>query len=187
MPLQLSGVTVAEAVSFIVEALRDPHNPRWCGLGVMSCFVVIRSHHENVGDVVKQNHSLGSTIMTFLTAKRSIADIESLDAVWAVCRCSQAEIKSNDIATAVHVIVSHIGSHLSTHCFDLNRNRPFGRFGNKADTTASIFHNLVCFLDNALRLAKPFSVAQGRHPEFWPATPNDLIPFGDETMQYRFY
>jgi hypothetical protein len=175
-------VTIAEAVSFIVEALRDPQSPRWCAPGVMACFTVLRIYHKygnhDLGDIVEQSHSFGSTMVAFLTAERSIADIESLDAVWAPCQCSQADIKSNNVVTEVHSLGSQIVADFRTRSHNLNDSRPYGRFGNKADIIASVFHNIVHFLCEGIERVKPFSIARGRHPEIWPAAPNDLIPFG---------
>lgn len=173
------GVTVAEAVSFIVEAIKDPHKPRWCGPCIMSCFVVIRIHHEDMEIVVKRNHSLGSAVVAFLTAKRSTADIEALDAHWARCQCSQADIRGNNTAMAVHVIVAGLGPTLGVLNSDpANHNRAIGRYKDNVDMIGVVIHGLVQFLEDALHHVKPLSLAKGRHPEVWPATPSDLIPYG---------
>src|SRR5882762_6309501 len=49
------GVTVDEAVSFIVEALEDPLNPRWCGPSITACMVVIKMDHNTAEALINGN------------------------------------------------------------------------------------------------------------------------------------
>jgi hypothetical protein len=183
------GVTVEEAISFIVEALKDPYNPRWCAPCIVSCILIIRLHHQSVGGIVKRNHSLCSSVVSFVTAKRSAADIEALDAHWARCECSQIDTRGNNNATAIHAVVSGLETTQRIVASDPNhgQDEAIGRFGNEIDVIGAVFHNLVQFLDHALRKAKAFSIAKGRHPEIWPATPKDVIPYGVKLLTGIYY
>jgi hypothetical protein len=176
------GVTVDEAVSFIVETLEDPLKPRWCGPCITACMVVIQLHHDTAEAVINKNHILGSTIAVFLTAKRSIADIEALASCWSKCRCSIAEISSHRSAGQLHYIVVGMVPVLAKISANY---RAIGRFGDTVDVLGAVVENFARFFMDAVRKAKPFSVAKGRHPEIWPATPTDLIPYGVQLHNQR--
>ena len=177
------GITVDEAVSFIVEALEDPLNPRWCGPCIAACMVVIKFHHDTAETLINRNHLFGSTIVAFLTAKRSIADIEALEARWSVCKCSLDHITGHGGAVAVHcVVMATMNPALEVLSAD-PRNRAVGRFGDRVDVIWSVVDHLARFLADAIVKVKPFSVAKGRHPEIWPNSPKDLIPYGMQSCK----
>jgi hypothetical protein len=52
------------------------------------------------------------------------------------------------------------------------------RFGDKVDVLWSVVDRLARFFADIVIKVKPSSVAKGRHPELWPTTPKDLIPYG---------
>ena len=176
------GVTVDEAVSFIAETLEDPLNPRWCGPCITACMVVIQLHHDTAEVVINKHHILGSTIVAFLTAKRSIADIEALASRWSKCRCSIAEISSHASAGRLHYIVVGMMPVLAKISAS---HRAVGRFGDKVDVLGVVVENFARFFMDAVSKVKPFSVAKGRHPEIWPTTPTDLIPYGVQLRNQR--
>jgi hypothetical protein len=171
------GVTLDEAVSFIIEALEDPLNPRWCGPSISACMMVIR-HHNTAGTIINGNRLFGSAIVAFLTAKRSIATIETLASRWYTCECSHAAIKGHGIAVAAHELAEVTPIIMTLSTLPENQQRAFGRFGDKNDVLRAMIERFVEYLEDAVRKVKPSSVAKGRHPEIWPATPRDLIPYG---------
>lgn len=157
------GFTVDEAIAFIIEALEDPLNPRWCAASVMVCAFVI--HDQNAPEsLLNANHLFGSTIVAFLTAKRSIADIKTLDSRWSNCSCSYADITNHGRAMLIHRVVA-----ATAPTFTIEKIEPLHKV---VDTFALYFEDAVIKM-------KPFSVAKGRHPEIWPTTPQDLIPYGE--------
>lgn len=170
------GITVDDAVSFIVEALEDPLNPCWCGPCIAACMIVIKFDHNTAETLINRNHLFGSTIVTFLTAKRSIADIEALETRWSVCKCSPDRV-TNRAAVVHDIVVGTMEPAIAVLSGD-PRNRAVGRFGDKVDVIWSVLDHLARFLADAIIKVKPFSVATGRHPEIWPTTPKDLIPYG---------
>jgi hypothetical protein len=121
-------------------------------------------------------------VVAFVTAKRSTTDFEALDARWARCKCSQTDVRNHSNAAAIHTVVSILETPYRIVESEAERGQGIatGRFGNKIDMLGAVFRNFVHFLDNALDNlnAKAFSVARGRHPEIWPATPKDVIPYG---------
>lgn len=169
------GFNVNEAISFIVEALKDPLNPRWCAPSIIACMVVIQPDVVNGDDIdelealVNRNHQFGTTIIAFLTAKRSLADIESLASRWSECSCSY---DNNTMAMLVHQICA-------TMCpmIRIASERRRGKEG-KFKTFEAVVRNFARFFENAVRNVKPFSISKGRHPEIWPVTPKDIIPYG---------
>jgi len=177
------GITVDEAVSFIVEALEDPLNPRWCGPCVAACMVVIMFDHNTAETLINRNHIFGSTIVAFLTAKRSIADIETLEANWSICKCSRDHTIGHGGAVAVHNIVTGTMEPILAMLSADHRNRAVGRFGDRVDVIWSVVDHLARFLADAITKVKPFSVAKGRHPEIWPTSPKDLIPYGVQSRR----
>src|ERR1700683_2440830 len=86
------GISVDEAVAFIVEALEDPLKPRWCVQSIVACMTVIQFDHNSAESLINGNHLFGATIVAFLTAKRSIADIEALASTWSKCECSYGAV-----------------------------------------------------------------------------------------------
>jgi hypothetical protein len=46
------GVTVDEAICFIIEALEDPLNPRWCASCIIACMTVIRLDHNTAESLI---------------------------------------------------------------------------------------------------------------------------------------
>src|ERR1700735_4135 len=81
------GLTVDEAVSFIIEALKDPLKPRWCGQSIVTSMIVIQFGHNSAES---------------LTAKRTITDIETLASTWSKCECSYGAIAPHGGAVLVH-------------------------------------------------------------------------------------
>jgi hypothetical protein len=172
------GVTVDEAISFIVEALEDPLNPRWCALCIMACMVVIKLDHDTAESLINKHHSFGSTIVAFLTAERSVAEIEALASRWSTCGCS-SNVFGSGISLRVHrIVVGMVPVLASLSAEPENRNRANGRFKDKVDIFGTVVERLAEFFEDAVGKVKPFSLAKGRHPEMWPATPTDLIPYG---------
>lgn len=106
MTLSIHGVTVDEAVSFIVEALKDPLNPRWCGSCIVACMIVIEVDHNTAGTLINANHLFGSTIPAFITAKRTIATIEALVSSWSKCNCPYVDV--TDHGVAIHHLVARL-------------------------------------------------------------------------------
>lgn len=170
------GVTVNEAVSFIVEALEDPLNPRWCALSLMASMAVIELDHS-VETLINANHLFGSIIATFLTAKRTIADIKTLESRWSKCNCSYASLTDHGSATRIHFIIVQMAPVLAKHSSKYGEVDPFRKVVKK----------LTQYFKDAVTKVKPFSVAKGRHPEIWPATPKDLIPYGRQPWQIKRY
>jgi len=179
------GVTLDEAVSFIIEALEDPLNPRWCGPSVSACMMVIR-HHNAPGTIINGNRLFGSTIVAFLTAKRSIATIETLASRWHNCECSHVAINGHCIAAAVHELTEMAPIIMTLSTLPENHQCAFGRFGDKNDVLRAMIELFVEYFEDAMRNVKPSSVANGRHPEIWPATPRDLIPYGVQPQELDF-
>ena len=178
------GLTVDEAVNFIIEALEDLLKPRWCGQSIVACMIVIQFDHNSAESLINKNHLFGTTIVAFLTAKRTITDIETLASTWSKCECSYGAIAPHGGAVLVH----HPAHHLVAAMFPILAKRfadpeyhnsgmsRIVRFGDNAlKMVADCFAQ---FFIDAVSKVKPFSVAKGRHPEIWPATPKDLIPFG---------
>jgi hypothetical protein len=174
------GVTVDEAVSFIVEALEDPLKPRWCGQSIVACMIVIQLDHNSAESLINKNHLFGATIVAFLTAKRSIADIETLSSTWSNCECSYEAVANHGGAIPVHHLVAGICPILEKLSADPdNRSRGMGKMGRFGDNALKmVADRFAQFFVDAVSKVKPFSVAKGRHPEIWPPTPKDLIPFG---------
>jgi hypothetical protein len=174
------GVTVDEAVSFIVEALKNPLKPRWCGQSIVACMIVIQNDHDSAEFLINKNHLFGASIVAFLTAKRSIADIETLSSTWSNCECSYDAVTNHGGAIPVHHLVAAICPILEKFSANPdNRSRGMGRMGRFRDNPLKmVASGFAQFVVDAVRKVKPFSVAKGRHPEIWPPTPKDLIPFG---------
>lgn len=165
------GVSVDEAISFMMDALRDPLKPGWCGPCIMACLLVIQpdpvEDPDRLATLINRNHLLCSTIVAFLTVKRSITAMEKLASCWSKCGCSYAD---SSIAMSLHklvVIMTNITS----------RNPEYSEDG-KADALEVVVRNFARFVQAALDKAKPSSLTKGRHPEIWPTTPTDIIPYG---------
>jgi hypothetical protein len=178
-PLAL-GVTVSKAISFIVEALEDPLNPRWCAPCITACIMVLMpdpdgDDTDEIGNIISRNHLFCSTIVAFLTAKRSIAAIEKLSSRWSKCSCSHADIIDHGLAMPIHQLVARM--HI------LADGDP--RFGkdSKIYTLKTITRNFAQFFEDAVKKVKRSSIAKGRHPEIWPATLKDIIPYGEQRQQ----
>jgi len=167
------AATVDDAVSFIIEALEDPLNPRWCASSIIASMVVIRLDHQTTETLINANHVFGSTIAAFLTAKRSTEDIITLASRWSKCNCSDADITQHgDAARNIHVVVAGMAPVIAKYSSD-------PKYG-EVDHFRRVVENFAQFFEDAVTKVKPFSVAQGRHPEIWPATPKDLIPYGGQ-------
>jgi hypothetical protein len=176
------GVTVDEAISFIIEALEDPLNPRWCAACIMACMTVITLDHNTAESLINKYHPFGSTIVAFLTAERSVAEIEALASRWSACSCS-SDVFGSDLSMRVHsIVVGMVPVIAKLNADPDNRNRANGRFKDKIDVFGTMVKNLARFFADAVGKVKPFSLAKGRHPEIWPATPMDLIPYGAQSL-----
>lgn len=173
------GVTVDEAVSFITEAFANPLNPRWCAPCIVACMIVIQLDHNSAESLINGNHLFGSAIIAFLSAERSITAMEALASNWCKCKCSYADVTRHVSAKSVHHIVAGMEPVLAKLSTDPKlRNRAIGRFGDRVDVLGTMMEHLARFFVDAVSKVKPFSVAKGRHPEIWPTTPKDLIPYG---------
>jgi hypothetical protein len=181
------GVTVDEAISFIVEALEDPLNPRWCALCILACTMVIKLDHNTAESLINKNHPFGSTIVAFLTAKRSAVEIEALASRWSTCSCTSSNVFGNGLSMRVHTskIVVGMMPVLARFSDPKNHNLAKGRFKDKIDVFGTMVEHLAEFFEDAVDKVKPFSLAKGRHPEIWPATPTDLIPYGVQSPDYK--
>jgi hypothetical protein len=172
------GVAVHEAISFILEALKDPLNPSWCAPSIMACMLVIQPDLPDGDDdiderkaLVNRNHLFGTTIAAFLTIERSISSIEKLASRWSKCSCSHADIANHGTAMPIHRIVIVMGL---TFSGDGPR---YGR-GGMLEPFEAVVRNFGQWLEGAIAKVKPFSIAKGRHPDLWPTTPKDIIPYG---------
>ena len=157
-----------EAISFLVDALKDPLKPRWCGPSIAASTEVIWTDDRAAENLVNGNHLFSSTIIAFLTAKRSLIDLETLNDHWAVCRCSSEDVIGDNHAKLMHCI----GATASLK--RLITDSPEGRFG----ALGTVADQLVCFLSGIFGDMKPFTIAKGRYAEIWPTKPQDLIPYG---------
>jgi hypothetical protein len=167
-----TGVFTDEAISFLVEALEDPLKPRWCGPSIAASTEVICVDDRTTKSLVNGNHLFGSTIIAFLTAKRSLIDLETLNDSWAVCRCSSEDVIGDNHAELMH----HFAAAASLTRL-ITDSSP-GRFGRKVDVLWTVAKQLACFLSQIFGDVKPFTIAKGRYAEIWPTVPQDLIPYG---------
>jgi hypothetical protein len=172
--------TVDEAIAFIVEALKDPLNPRWCAPSIVGCMVMIQPDTAEGDDTAKlealinRNHLFGSTIVAFLTAERSLTAINGLASGWSKCNCSYADFIDNLDAMPIHqTLTSMVSEHMTS-----NSNVKYGKDG-KFDVLKGVVRNFARFFESAVGRVKPLSISKGRHPEIWPATPKDIIPYGE--------
>ena len=166
-----------EAISFLVEALDNPLNPRWCGPSLAACTIVIKADDRTTESLANGNHLFGSTIIAFLTAERSLTDIETLDNHWAICTCSPSDVIGHNHADLMHRLFADMSVSFGGMMTDPSK-RAGGRFGDKLDVLWSVVDQLARFLADIISKVKPSSIAKGRHPEIWPTTPKDLIPYG---------
>jgi hypothetical protein len=171
------GDVTEQAIAFLVDALEDPLQPRWCGPAVAACMLVIKADERTTENLVNGNHLLGSTIIAFLTAERSLADIETLDDHWAVCGCSSSHVIGHKRAELMHRLFAHMGPSVASLISDPS-NSAGGRFGDKIDVLWIVVDQFARFLSDIVCKVKAFSIAKGRHPEIWPTSPKDLIPYG---------
>jgi hypothetical protein len=178
------GVTVDESISFIIETLEDPLNPRWCAACIVACMSVIKYDHNTAESLINKYHPFGSTIVAFLTAERSVAEIEALASRWSACSCSSSNVFGSGLSMRVHRIVVGMMPVLANLSAD-PKNRANGKFEDKIDVFGIMVNNLAGFIKDAVGKVKPFSLAKGRHPEIWPATPTDLIPYGVQSSDYK--
>jgi hypothetical protein len=167
--LERKSLPVDGALAFIADALNDPHNPRWCGPSLLRCMASIHAQHKAKESLVQRNHLFGAAIISFLTAKRSTANFALLDSLWVKCSCSEADISGNDIAATLHFLSDKVSHVLTPGPEEL---------GSGTALLKEIIDSLVLLLQVAIRNLKPLSVAQGRHPDTWPAASKDLMPFG---------
>lgn len=181
------GVTVDQGVSFILDALEDPLNPRWCGPSLMGSVIVIQFYHSSTDSLAKLNHAFGSALVAFFTVKRSTTDMEELDSRWGTCRCSPAAIRANSVAAQLHYLAAGFAPVIAKVVSDRPDDKEVvGRFGDRVDTIGTLVDHLVGFLADSLREVKPMRVAQGRRPDIWPATPKDLTPYGVKRHNLEF-
>jgi hypothetical protein len=161
------GVTVDEAVSFIMKALGDPLNPRWCGSCIVACMIVIELDHNTADTLINANHLFGSTILAFLTTKRTIATIEALVSSWSKCKCSYGDVTDHgNSAVTIHHLVARLEPFFAQLSVDPElRKRTVSRFGNKVTILGMIIEHFAQFFVDAASKVKPFTVAKGRHPE----------------------
>jgi len=139
---------------------------------------VIKLDHDTAESLINKYHTFGSTIVAFLTVERSVEDIEALASRWSRCDCSSNAF-GNDLCMRMHRIVVGMVPVLAQFNADpKNRNRAGGRFKDRIDIFGTMVEHLSGFFEDAVDKVKPFSIAKGRHPEIWPATPTDLIPYG---------
>jgi hypothetical protein len=171
------GVAVYEAISFIVEALKDPLNPSWCLPSILACILVInpdlpegQDDGEEREALINRNHPFAAAIVAFITVQRSVSSIKKLANRWSKCNCAYTGISAHDPAMRIHQIVTMMG---------INRGRPYGEDGNM-DEIETIVRNFSQWIEGAIVKVKPFSIAKGRHPDLWPATPKDIIPYGGQ-------
>jgi len=173
------GFTLDDALSFVVDALRDPLNPGWCSPSILACMIVMRNN-DSVTDsetlaMVGRCHAFGSAAVAFLTIKR-------IDSLWAKCRCSPTDVANNSVANIMHdMAVSSLGGLLShsPHRNITQQHSLVSRYGNQLDYLALVVKALNQLLSGAISQVKPMNVARGRLPHMWPTSPNDLIPFGN--------
>jgi len=158
-------ITVDEAVSFFVHALKDPLNPLSCGPCMVGCMLVIQPDHDNIETLLKKYHAFWSTAISFLTAKRSAKDIETLDRQWSQCRCTGID---NNVAGRLHLFVHSMVSWSVSY-------GPDGGLG-------VLVNSLIMLFTVTVNAVKAISIAKGRHPKMWPVSPRDLIPFGVISM-----
>jgi hypothetical protein len=169
------GISADGAVAFLVEALEDPLNPRWCGQCTMAGILVIKLDHNSAESVINKNHLFGSTIVSFLTAKRSSAEIETLESSWSQCNCSVADVIGHRGALALHRIIDVVQPTVAR-----------GQH-NKLEVVGTVVEKLLEFFEDATSNAKPFSIAVCRHPRIWPAKPTDLIPYGAQHEYWMLF
>jgi hypothetical protein len=164
--------TVDDAIPFIIEALEDPLKPRWCASSIIASMVVIDHANHPIETLINANHLFGSTIVAFLTAKRSAKDIRTLVSRWSKCSCSYADITRQDKVEKIHVVVDSMAATLPKFIADL-------KFG-EVRYLQRVVQKFAHYFEAAVTKVKPLSVAQGRHPKIWPASPKDLIPYGGQ-------
>ncbi|KIM77174.1 hypothetical protein PILCRDRAFT_796231 [Piloderma croceum F 1598] len=144
------GVTVDESISFIVEALEDPLNPRWCAACIVACMTVIKLDHNIAESLINKNHTFGSSIVAFLTAERSVAEIEALASRWSTCGCSSSDVFGSGLCMRVHRIVVGIVLVLAKLSADpKHRNRANSRFKDKFDVFGTVVKNIAGFVEDA--------------------------------------
>jgi hypothetical protein len=140
--------------------------------------MVIQPDHDGddadeLRTLINQNHLFGSTIVGFPTVERSIAAIKKLASRWSKCSCSYVD---HGTAMAIHCIAARM-----MPTFASNDPRLSGV------VFAGVVRNFCRLFENAVTKVKPFSIANGRHPEIWPATSTSIIPHGKQPRKIRGY
>jgi hypothetical protein len=125
---------------------------------------VIQPDHDDIEILLRKYHTFWSTAIAFLTAKRTVDDVEALDRCWSQCKCAYTH---DTTAAKLHMVVNSMLEWVTT----------FGRYGG----LGLLVDNLVMTFTITVDAVKTVSVAKGRHPELWPASPKDLMPNGPET------
>jgi hypothetical protein len=150
------GVTVDDAVAFLVHTLKDPCNPLSCGPSAVAAILVIQPDDDNIEHLLKSYHTLFSTAISFLSADRSLRDMEALERRWGLCRCATM---GSDVEAGLHMLAHSL----------ISWEGPSG-FRLLIDYFVALFAITVPSV-NAVRIAK------GRNAKMWPVSPGDLIPY----------
>jgi hypothetical protein len=170
----------------MVEAFKDPLNPSRCVPSIMACMLVIQpdlpdGHYDDGNEreaLINRNHPFATAIIAFLTVKRSVSSIKKLASRWSKCSCAHTDIAALGPAMRIHQIATIMAV------------TPSGsgpRYGGDGDMGAieTIVRNFTQWFEGTIAKVKPFSIAKGRHPDLWPATPNDIIPYGGQPRRWR--
>jgi hypothetical protein len=128
---------------------------------MVGCLLVIQPDHDNIEALLRTYHTFWSTALAFLTVKRVSADVEALDRNWAQCGCLYTH---NIMAAKIHSLANSMINWTTTR----------GQHGG----LGILINHLVLTFTATINAVKTVSVAKGRHPEVWPASPKDLMPHG---------
>lgn len=160
------GVTIDDAVTFFVDALQDPWEPRWCGPCLVGCMLVIQPGPDNVESHLRQYHNFWSTAIAFLTAKRTLPELNALEERWGFCTCGSNT--DSVVAAKLHYIAGVF-----------NWSKSSGGQGG----LGLLIDHLALMFTVTVESVKTVSIAKGRHPDVWPASPTDLMPYGESHNQ----
>jgi hypothetical protein len=150
--------------------------------------IVIEVDNNTADTLINANHLFGSTILAFITARRTIATIEALVSTWSKCSCSYADVTGHGSAVAIHRLVARLEAVFAQLSVEPELlKRAVSRFGNKVTILGMVIEHFAQFFVDAASKVKPFSVAKGRHPEIWPVTSKDFIPYGTHPYKPRVH
>jgi hypothetical protein len=156
------GVAVHDAVAFFVQALKDPCNPLSCCPSVVAAFLVIQPNPNNIEHLLKSYHTLWSTAISFLSADRSLQDMEALEDRWGHCRCKTSAF---GVDGRLHTLAESL----------ISWNAP-----GSPDSAFSVFINtLVALFATTFNSVNAVRIAKGRNSKMWPVSPGDLIPYSE--------